>query len=181
MTYTKTVWKDLPDTTTPITASRLQNIEDGVEYLFENSEAGIEIKNEYSNLQNSVYSCNYVNNEIKKIYSADEKVVGKFFGKPLYSKTIINHPLTSGEQVFVDTGLQVSSIEHIFFDKSASFLIRSGGTVQCGIGTTSGYNFDTRYFSKTDGVNWLAGLYIGESIYQGSTVYVTICYTKTTD
>ena len=36
MTYTKTVWKDLPDTTTPITASRLQNIEDGVEYLFEN-------------------------------------------------------------------------------------------------------------------------------------------------
>ena len=119
----------------------------------------------YSTSSRDSYSCNYINNKVKKIYSADEKVVGKFFGKPLYSKTIINHPLTSGEQVFVDTGLQVSSIEHIFFDKSASFLIRSGGTVQCGIGTTSGYNFDTRYFSKTDGVNWLAGLYIGESIY----------------
>lgn len=128
------------------------------------------------------YSCNYVNNEVKKIYSADEKVVGKFFGKPLYSKTIITNPSTSGEQVFVDTGLQVSSIEHIFFDKSASFLIRSSGTVQCGIGSTSGYNFDTRYFSKADGVtNWQAGLYIGESIYQDSTVYVTIFYTKTTD
>lgn len=114
-------------------------------------------------------------------YSTDEKVVGKFFGKTLYSKTIINHPLTSGEQVFVDTGLQVSSIEHIFFDKSASFLIRNNGNVQCGIGSTGGFNFDTRYFSKTDGVNWKAGLYIGESIYQDSTVYVTICYTKTTD
>ena len=140
-----------------------------------------QIVNTYSTSQTDAYSCNYVNNEVKKIYSADEKVVGKFFGKPLYSKTIITNPSTSGEQVFVDTGLQVSSIEHIFFDKSASFLIRSGGTVQCGIGSTSGYNFDTRYFSKTDGVNWLAGLYIGESIYQGSTVYVTICYTKTTN
>ena len=140
-----------------------------------------QIVNTYSTSQTDAYSCNYVNNEVKKIYSADEKVVGKFFGKPLYSKTIITNPSTSGEQVFVDTGLQVSSIEHIFFDKSASFLIRSGGTVQCGIGSTSGYNFDTRYFSKTDGVNWLAGLYIGESIYQGSTVYVTICYTKTAD
>ena len=40
MTYTKTVWKDLPDTTTPITASRLNNIEDGVEYLFENGTGG---------------------------------------------------------------------------------------------------------------------------------------------
>lgn len=128
------------------------------------------------------YSCNYVNNEVKKIYSADEKVVGKFFGKPLYSKTIITNPSTSGEQVLIDTGLQVSSIEHIFFDKSASFLIRNNGAVQCGIGTTSGYNFDTRYFSKDDGVtNWQARLYIGESIYQDSTVYVTIFYTKTTD
>lgn len=115
-------------------------------------------------------------------YSTDEKVIGKFFGKPLYSKTIIGHPSSSGEQVFVDTGLQVSSIEHIFFDKSASFLIRNNGNVQCGIGATEGFNFDTRYFSKTDGVtNWQAGLYIGAGIYQGSTVYVTICYTKTTD
>ena len=130
----------------------------------------------------NAYSCDYINNKVKKIYSADEKVVGKFFGKPLYSKTIITNPSTSGEQVFVDTGLQVSSIENIFFDKSASFLIRSGGTVQCGIGSTSKYNFDTRYFSKADGVtNWQAGLYIGKSLYQGSTVYVTICYTKNTD
>lgn len=141
-----------------------------------------QVVNGYSTSSRDSYSCNYVNNKVKKIYSADEKVVGKFFGKPLYSKTIINHPLTSGEQVFVDTGLQVSSIEHIFFDKSASFLIRNNGAVQCGIGTTSGYNFDTRYFSKDDGVaNWQARLYIGESIYQDSTVYVTICYTKTTD
>lgn len=43
MTYKKTVWKDLPDTTTPITADRLNNIEDGVEYLFENGEVSSEL------------------------------------------------------------------------------------------------------------------------------------------
>lgn len=40
MNYTKTVWKDLPDTSTPITADKLNNIEDGVEYLFENGTGG---------------------------------------------------------------------------------------------------------------------------------------------
>lgn len=40
MEYTKTVWKDLPDTSTPITASNLNNIEDGVEYLFEHGVGG---------------------------------------------------------------------------------------------------------------------------------------------
>lgn len=141
-----------------------------------------QVVNNENNSQLNAYSCDYINNKVKKIYSADEKVVGKFFGKPLYSKTIIDHPLNSGGQVFVDTGLQVSSIEHIFFDKSASFLIRSGGNVQCGIGTTEGYNFDTSNFSKANGVtNWQAGLYIGGNIYQDSTVYVTVCYTKTAD
>ena len=37
MEYTKTEWKDFPDTTTPITADRLNNMENGIEYLFENS------------------------------------------------------------------------------------------------------------------------------------------------
>lgn len=40
MEYTKTVWKDLPDTSTPITADRLNNLENGVEYLFENGIGG---------------------------------------------------------------------------------------------------------------------------------------------
>lgn len=98
MTYTKTVWKDLPDTTTPITASRLNNIEDGVEYLFENSEAGIEIKNEYSNLQNSVYSCNYIN--IINGYSTNEIQIGvDEENKPIYKKTYITNENTGSSTV----------------------------------------------------------------------------------
>lgn len=40
MNYTKTEWKDLPDTSTPITSSRLNNMEDGIEYLFEHGVGG---------------------------------------------------------------------------------------------------------------------------------------------
>lgn len=40
MNYTKTVWKDLPDTSTPITADKLNNLENGVEYLFEHGVGG---------------------------------------------------------------------------------------------------------------------------------------------
>lgn len=158
-----------------------KNLVNGTNIIIEENGDNINmnLSSTYTNSLNQNIADSFKNNNI---YSTSEKVVGKFFGKPLYSKTIITNPSTSGEQVFVDTGLQVSSIEHIFFDKSASFLIRSSGNVQCGIGSTSGYNFDTRYFSKADGVtNWQAGLYIGESIYQDSTVYVTIFYTKTTD
>lgn len=102
MEYTKTVWKDLPDTSTPITASRLNNIEDGVEYLFENSEAGIEIKNEYSNLQNSVYSCNYVNNI--NTYSTNETRIGTWTdNKPLYRKVYIENNPTTGSWAYINT------------------------------------------------------------------------------
>lgn len=37
MDYTKTIWKDLPDTSTPITASNLNNMENGIEWLFQNN------------------------------------------------------------------------------------------------------------------------------------------------
>lgn len=37
MDYTKTIWKDLPDTSTPITASSLNNMENGIEWLFQNN------------------------------------------------------------------------------------------------------------------------------------------------
>ena len=40
MKYTKTEWQNLPDTTTPITADRLNNIENGIEYLFEHGVGG---------------------------------------------------------------------------------------------------------------------------------------------
>lgn len=88
MEYTKTVWKDLPDTSTPITASRLNNIEDGVEYLFENGADYIET------------------------YSTDETTTNKIWvnNKPIYRKVIKRETVTSGTYTMIPTGIAFSSI-----------------------------------------------------------------------
>ena len=53
MEYTKTNWKDLPDTSTPITADRLNNLENGVEYLFENGTMPLKKLWENENVESS--------------------------------------------------------------------------------------------------------------------------------
>lgn len=88
MEYTKTVWKDLPDTSTPITADRLNNIENGVEYLFQNSDDYIET------------------------YSTDETITNKIWvnNKPIYRKVIKRETVTSGTYTMIPTGIDFSSI-----------------------------------------------------------------------
>lgn len=88
MEYTKTVWKDLPDTSTPITASRLNNIENGVEYLFQNGADYIET------------------------YSTDETTTNKIWvnNKPIYRKVIKRETVTSGTYTMIPTGIAFSSI-----------------------------------------------------------------------
>jgi len=117
MNYTKTVWKDLPDISTPITASRLNNIEDGVEYLFENeSKQGI---NEYSESTNDSYSCNYVNNVIKDVYSTTETVIGTWLGKPIYRKVIQYNKTSNGQ---VDLSLStygITNVENIWLNQNS--------------------------------------------------------------
>jgi len=100
MEYTKTVWKDLSDTTTPITASRLQNIEDGVEYLFENGADYIET------------------------YSTDETTTNKIWvdNKPIYRKAFY---FTQWSGLGVDTGLE--TIDNII---NANVMLKNTATGQ---------------------------------------------------
>lgn len=89
MKYTKTVWKDLPDTSTPITADKLNNLENGVEYLFENGVgSGVNVNTVKTESDTDTYSCNYLNNAIKEVCSTEETVVGTYNGKTLYRKIL---------------------------------------------------------------------------------------------
>lgn len=93
MNYTKTVWKDLPDTSTPITADRLNNLENGVEYLFENeSKQGI---NEYSESTNDSYSCNYTNQIVESGSNENGDWIKYANGNLIcYGKAAITAPVT---------------------------------------------------------------------------------------
>jgi len=64
MAYQKQTWEDLPSTNTPITATRLNHIEDGIEGV----ETGLTPVTSYTQTDNKGYSCNYINNLQKIIY-----------------------------------------------------------------------------------------------------------------
>lgn len=88
MNYTKTVWKDLPDTTTPLNASNLNHIEDGIKALYE-----------------------------KTFYSTTEQVVGTWIdGKPIYRKVINKTTAISANNwtpFYYSTDLGISNIDFI--------------------------------------------------------------------
>lgn len=64
MAYVKQVWENLPSTNTPLSADRLNHMEDGI---YEANEELIEVHNSYSTSTSDSYSCNYVNGVAGKI------------------------------------------------------------------------------------------------------------------
>lgn len=120
----------------------------------------------------NVYSCNYINN--LNVYSTKEKRVGTWIdGKPLYSKTI-SFETSDNMNIFLD--IQLSNIDTIFIDESASFIINNIETL--------GVNW---YYAETD---WIRTWYHkGQNNLRSKspsslgvrTAYVTLKYTKTTD
>lgn len=119
-----------------------------------------------------VYNCNYINN--LNTYSTEEKRVGTWIdGKPLYSKTI-SFETSNNMNIFLD--IQLSNIDTIFIDESASFIINNIETL--------GVNW---YYAETD---WIRTWYHkGQNNLRSKspsslgvrTAYVTLKYTKTTD
>lgn len=87
MAYVKTIWENLPSESTPINASNLNKIENGI---YDNS---VNIETINTNISN-------INDELDTIttYSTDEQVIGTWIdGKPLYSRRY-SKTISSGTQ-----------------------------------------------------------------------------------
>lgn len=68
MAYTKINWEDLPNTTTPINATNLGHMDDGIA----NALTSDNIKNAFNNSTTDTYSCDYVNQLVQDVYSTEE-------------------------------------------------------------------------------------------------------------
>lgn len=104
-------------------------------------------------------------------------------GKPIYRRVLSAETTTHGEQVGIATNFtneEISVIDNIWANKGKSFLKRPGGAIFLGVGLSSndGFWFDIRQINSA---RTLVNCMVGASIYSGSTVYITIEYTKTTD
>lgn len=71
MAYTKQIWHDLPQTDTPINASRLAHIEDGIESVEQEIP---QVVNTRSDSQVDAYSCDYINGKV--LYDSSSGTTG---------------------------------------------------------------------------------------------------------
>lgn len=95
MAYVKQTWENLPSTNTPITAERLNHMEDGIDEAWQHGEGGagetlpvgseIEFTGQVADIPEGwEYSEDDYN-----VYSTDEKRIGTWTdGKPLYRKVV---------------------------------------------------------------------------------------------
>lgn len=171
MAYQKQNWENLPSTNTPITASRLNHIEDGI---YNVDLLVPEIKGEYSEESTDVYSSNYINS--LKTYSTTEKRIGTWKdGKPLYRITL---------EYSVSTGSSSQSISSLNIDNIAkqNHQIKRENSID---GTTDiegpFYASSTDYFRSFVRTNTNTIETRLQGIYTTYTQITTLEYTKTTD
>ena len=94
-------FKNLPDTTTPITAENLN-------YNFN------ELNNNFNELND------------RNVYSTEEKVIGTWIdGKPIYRKTVYITGITTTDQDVTLSSLGIANVETIWINLNASFWFRS--------------------------------------------------------
>lgn len=172
MAYIPKQWKDLPDETTPIQASDLNHIEQGIGDL--NTSIGDLNTLNTTDKSSIVGAINevYQNN----VYSTDETVVGKWIdGKPIYRKVFEIGSLPNDTTISIPHGIKNLDT---FTDKRASWYDSDDDR----------WNFDYRKDSDTIIISFVpnnTNLYIRATgtdwSVRTSKCTVTLEYKKTTD
>ena len=177
MAYQKQTWEDLPSTNTPITATRLNHIENGIADV----ETGLTPVTSYTETDDKSYACNYLNENIEDlqesildIFSTDEIKTNKIWidEKPIYRKvltgtkvsgTVLTFPAISNiEQVTFFKGILKSEQDRNWYD----IPFYNGSEVYVTLECSSSGN--VKINSSSSG-------------YANGDIKVTIEYTKTTD
>lgn len=153
MAYTKQTWENLPSTNSPITADRLNHMEDGIYNAYE-------INNSYSTSQTKGYSCNYINEKIEDTYSTTETLTNKtFLGSPVYRKILTANSLANDGSLSINHGISnletVIKCEYFWYDTMDSrwyYGIRYEGNNSIYI--TLGSITSTQVSLRCAGVDW---------------------------
>ena len=128
------------------------------------------ILNAQSTSQTDTYSCDYINN--LNTYSTEEQVIGTWFGKPLYQKTI-DFGYMAKANVFKHVPHNVANIEKVWIDRSNSYFVDASLNYY----DVSDYDWHT----SVNATNISAVVSSNDYDRTTSSMYVTIRYTKTTD
>lgn len=141
---------------------------------------GSEVVNSLSgNESNKAPSVNAINTFINPLisYSEEETVVGKWFGKPLYRKTVHISSLPNDSEQGYDTGIPKATTTYRF-----AYGMYGGFPINFYYGYSPTLSISTylREDNSVSQTNWVIDIYTGadRSSLSG---YVHVYYTKTTD
>ena len=175
-TYDKQLWKDYPDTTTPITSDRLNHMENGIKGLSD-AQVSIEVVDSLDgNSTTNAPSVRAVNDGLLDKYSTEEQVIGTWFGKPLYRKTLYRSSLINGTEETVNHDIQ--NVDKIWVNSSKSFTTwPSGFTGNLPYLNPTSYDGSIFVYEITS-TSFKLKSRLDRSSLSG---YITFEYTKTTD
>ena len=141
-----------------------------IEKVYQGTLLENKIMNEKVDSTSDTYSCDYINK--LNTYSTEEQVIGTWFGKPLYQKTI-DVGYMEKANVFKHVPHNVANIEKVWIDRSNSYFVDAS----LNYFDVSDYDWHT----SVNATNISAVVASNDYDRTTSSMYVTIRYTKTTD
>ena len=131
------------------------------------------ILNIFSNSNKDTYSCNYINNAIKDVYSTEERVIGTWIdGKPLYRKVTTGTVSKETGEVEIDTG--ITNYDRYWISEGYVYPASGTGvTIPLNCKWPTGSRVNTRMIAG-------AKIHMQVDHWQGE-YYIVVHYTKTTD
>lgn len=168
MAYNKTVWQDLPNTTTPINSTNLNKIETGIGDAHDN--IGDLTSLETTDKSDLVSAVNEVKGDIEK-YSTSEIKIGTWIdGKPLYRKVIINNSLSYNS--IKNVSHNISNVG--FIKPKEAYIAKTSNT---DIRSINYYNSFSTNFVQVNSNQYT--YYINDTAF--NKLILVVEYTKTTD
>lgn len=164
-------FKNLPDTTTPLSAENLNLLQDNIEDAIPTLDSAVSTSST-NGIENQAIT-NYVNTKSLEVYSTTETRIGTWTdGKPLYRKVFNNISITSSNTDLVDTqSIGISEVVKIYGALSTS----TGAIFPIPL-TDSSSNYSVIFWSGY-AIRGRASIGSGTLV----NCWVAIEYTKTTD
>lgn len=181
MAYTKTVWVN--DSVPAINQTNLNKIEQGIYNADERSinnetNIGYLAQLNTTNKSNLVGALNEINMNSKNMgmYSSEETIIGTWFGKPRYRKTITFQTTINGSFTIPH---EIANVDKIQVDYGNSFFVESTGISYSLpiIGYGGNYNDNCYAYVNKENIY----IYSNGGWNTSWTKYITLLYTKTTD
>lgn len=166
-------FKNLPDTTTPLSAENLNLLQDNVEAAIPTLDSAVSTSST-NGVENQAIT-NYVNTKSLEVYSTTETRIGTWTdNKPLYRKVLPITTPNSTSNTQIETFDSTYNIQNYY---GKVLIASSQQFLDINFYFSAEYNIATYVIQNTHAIN----MKVGSNSYTSQDGYIILEYTKTTD